>query len=706
MASRSTARAVSNGAPLERTLPVGSVHFISLRGLKKMSQTQDKNALFTDAAAAPATPVITTIVDATGPLAGYIPPTGLASDAQPTVLGTGVAGDIINLFDNNVLLGTALVNATGRWSFQPQTPLSSGKHELTATQSSGGQTSAVAESYPFSVAQIMVTGVTASDGTAIANGGTAHGPVTVTGWIADASIDSSHIALYVSGGNMGTGTVLFSHITVSGNTFSAVISQDSAVNAIFSTSMADGTYHIDAAANTSSGKILTVSDPRMGLNVTEIWTPVPLAPTILGLAEHTLNGLHDLGNGDTSHDASPTFALVTVPGDTYSLYDNGTLVATVVATSSQMGWTVPALSNGVHNLSITHTNAGGTSAPNSVTVTVDATPPGVPVITTIHDATGPLAGYIPPTGLASDAQPTIMGTGHAGDTINVFDHTTLLGTALVDSTGRWNFTPQTPLTGGAHELFATQSDGVHTSAVSESYPFSLAQIMVTGVTASDGTAIANGGTAHGPITVTGWIADASIDSSHIALYVSGGNMGTGTVLFSHITVSGNTFSAVISQDSAVNAIFSTSMADGTYHIDAAANTSSGKILTVSDPRMGLNVTEIWTPVPLAPTILGLAEHTLNGLHDLGNGDTSHDASPTFALVTVPGDTYSLYDNGTLVATVVATSSQIGWTVPALSNGVHNLSITHSNADGESAPQSVTFTVDATPPGVPVITTIL
>jgi len=237
-----------------------------------MSQTQDKNALFTDAAAAPATPVITTIVDATGPLAGYIPPTGLASDAQPTVLGTGVAGDIINLFDNNVLLGTALVNATGRWSFQPQTPLSSGKHELTATQSSGGQTSAVAESYPFSVAQIMVTGVTASDGTAIANGGTAHGPITVTGWIADASIDSSHIALYVSGGNMGTGTVLFSHITVSGNTFSAVISQDSTVNAIFSTSMANGTYHIDAAANTPSGKILTVSDPRMGFNVTETWS--------------------------------------------------------------------------------------------------------------------------------------------------------------------------------------------------------------------------------------------------------------------------------------------------------------------------------------------------------------------------------------------------------------------------------------------------
>src|SRR5471032_314467 len=269
MASRSTARAVSNGAPLERTLPVGSVHFISLRGLKKMSQTQDKNALFTDAAAAPATPVITTIVDATGPLAGYIQPTGLASDAQPTIMGTGHAGDTINVFDHTTLLGAALVDSTGRWNFTPQTPLTGGAHELFATQSDGVHTSAVSESYPFSLAQIMVTGVTASDGTAIANGGTAHGPITVTGWIADANIDPSHIALYVSGGNMGTGTVLFSHITVSGNTFSAVISQDSAVNAIFSTSMANGTYHIDAAANTPSGKILTVSDPRMGFNVTE-----------------------------------------------------------------------------------------------------------------------------------------------------------------------------------------------------------------------------------------------------------------------------------------------------------------------------------------------------------------------------------------------------------------------------------------------------
>ena len=559
-----------------------------------MSQTQDKNALFTDAAAAPATPVITTIVDATGPLAGYIPPTGLASDAQPTVLGTGVAGDIISLYDNNVLLGTVLVNATGRWSFQPQTPLSGGKHELTATQSDGVHTSAVAQSYPFSVAQIMVTGVTASDGTAIANGGTAHGAVTLTGWIADANVDPSQIAFYVTGPNMPNSSVLFSKVTVTGHTFTAVMAQDSTVNPLYSTALTNGTYHIDAAANTPSGKILTVSDPRMGFNVTENWTPAPLAPTSLGLMEHTLNGLHDLGNGDTTHDASPTFAVVTVAGDTYSLYDNGTLLATVVATGSQMGWTVPALSNGVHNLSITHTTAGGESAPTSWTVTVDATPPAVPVINTIYDASGPLTGYIPPTGLASDAQPTIIGNGHPGDTINVFDHTTLLGTALVDSTGRWNFTPQTPLAAGPHELFATQSDGVHTSAVAQSYPFTLAQIMVTGVTASDGTAIANGGAAHGPITVTGWIADANIDASHIALYVSGGNMGTGTLLFSHITVSGNTFSAVVSQDSAVNSLFDVSMANGTYHFDAAANTSSGKVLTVSDPRMGFNVTETWS----------------------------------------------------------------------------------------------------------------
>ena len=237
-----------------------------------MSQTQDKNALFTDAAAAPAEPLITTIVDAAGPLAGYVPPDGLASDAQPTVMGTGVAGNIISLFDNNVLLGTVLVNATGRWSFQPQTPLSGGKHELTATQSDGVNTSAVAESYPFSVAQIMVTGVTASDGTAIANGGTAHGTVTLTGWIADANVDPSTIAFYVTGPNAPNASVLFSKVTLTGHTFTAVMAQDSTVSAIDSTTLTNGTYHIDARATTESGRVITVSDPRMGFNVTETWS--------------------------------------------------------------------------------------------------------------------------------------------------------------------------------------------------------------------------------------------------------------------------------------------------------------------------------------------------------------------------------------------------------------------------------------------------
>jgi Bacterial Ig-like domain len=97
--------------------------------------------------------------------------------------------------------------------------------------------------------------------------------------------------------------------------------------------------------------------------------PAPPAPTILGLSEHTENGPGTVGEGATTHDVNPALVFVAIVGNTYTLYDNGTLVGTMVATKSTTAWVLPNLADGVHNLNLTYTTDAGTSAPLTRTLT-------------------------------------------------------------------------------------------------------------------------------------------------------------------------------------------------------------------------------------------------------------------------------------------------------------------------------------------------
>lgn len=55
-------------------------------------------------------------------------------------------------------------------------------------------------------------------------------------------------------------------------------------------------------------------------------------------------------------------------------------------------------------------------------------------------------------------KPIISGTGQAGDTVSVYDGSTVIGTAAVDSNGNWSMTVASALANGNHVITATQAD--------------------------------------------------------------------------------------------------------------------------------------------------------------------------------------------------------------------------------------------------------
>jgi len=319
--------------------------------------------------------------------------------------------------------------------------------------------------------------------------------------------------------------------------------------------------------------------------------PLPPEPYLLSLTELTPDGIYTMAPGDTTQNVNSTVSFSTIAGLTYSIFDNGELVGTVNATSGVSPWHFSALSQGQHNITITYVEDDTTSAPLSFGFTVD-TSLAIPSITSVLDTAGPLAGAVAPGGIVTDQHPVISGSGHRGNIVEVYDNTTLLGTTVVGLDGKWSFQPVAALSDGSHNVHVTATTINGLTASSPSYAFSTTQIMVTGVT-SNGVDVANGGTVNGTVTVTGWIADPSLASKGIGIYLSGGNQGTTRAwdnsVVGKMTIDGNIFTAVIAKDSILPGNFP--LADGTYHIDVKAVGASSDIRTTSNADLGWTFTE-------------------------------------------------------------------------------------------------------------------
>ncbi len=152
--------------------------------------------------------------------------------------------------------------------------------------------------------------------------------------------------------------------------------------------------------------------------------------------------------------ATPTLSGTAEAGATVRVYDGGpagTVIATTTANGSGV-WsvTVSTLSQGVHSLTVTATDAAGNASPHSLGVAItapggnDTSPPSAPTISPL------------PSG-GNTATPTLYGTTEPGATVRVYDAGVLIATTIAHGTGEWSVTLPT-LNAGSHALTVTSTD--------------------------------------------------------------------------------------------------------------------------------------------------------------------------------------------------------------------------------------------------------
>lgn len=641
--------------------------------------------------AAPVVPAITLVVDDQTQVGVDSPLTNgqLTKDTQPAISGTSEANAIITIKDGTTVLGTTTASPTGDWSFTPDSghALGQGSHSLTVTATdAAGNISNPSSTFTVVVDSVAPTApliVTVTDNTAPNIGPITSGQPTneTRPAITGSGEVGSTIKIY-DGSNptpLGTATV------GSGGTWSFTPP----------TALSSGSHNLTVTATDPAGN---VSAPSAIFNVV-VDLAAPVAPVITTVTDDIGSATGDLTAGQSTDDTRPLISGTAEAGATITIYDNGTLLGTTVATSGIWSYTPDAsapLANGNHTFTVTATDGAGNVSPvsNAFNIVVDTAAPTAPVVIQAFDDVGPVTGALVNGQSTNDNTPLLSGTAEANSIVSISDNGVFLATVTASPTGDWSYTPPTR-NDGLHVFTATSTDAAgNIGAVSGS--FTLTIDTSTPVTPAL------------PIVyddVAGGVFNANLTNGQVTNDARPTISGTGEVGTTITILDGGTPIGTVTVPAGGSWTFTptTPLPTGLHTITLTATDAAGN---VSGPTAGFAIT-VDTTAPTTPVISSIVDDVAGGVvnNALGSGQVTNDNKPTLNGTAEAGSTVTIYDNGAPYTTVIADGSG-NWTYTSptagLAEGSHTFTVTATDVAGNISTTSLpsVIVVDTTPPAAP------
>ncbi|MDU7760121.1 MAG: Ig-like domain-containing protein, partial [Enterobacter asburiae] len=638
----------------------------------------------------PQTPVIVSVIDDVQATTGSVAQNGLTNDRAPTVNGTGEAGSTITIYNGSDVLGTVVVSSSGQWSFTPPSPLTDGTYVLTATATDpAGNPSGLSDSWTINVdgtapgapvISQVVDDVPGRTGSLDINETTNDATPTLSG----TAEPNATVTLRVDGVAIGT--------TVANGLGVWIFTPD--------TPIAEGPHTLTAVATDAAGNTSPVSN-TWTLTIDSV---APAAPVITQVLDDVPERLGALTSGDSTNDTTPTLNGTAEPGSTVTIRQDGVDVATIVIDSSGTWTYTPTtqLVNGTYTFTaVTTDGAGNTSQPSSgFTLTVDTTPPAAATIATVTDDVGGVQGTLSSGDTTDDTTPLLQGTAPADAVITVYDGTTLLGTATLDGSGGWSFTPVTPLTDGPHSLTVHATDAAGNTTVSS--PFVLTVDTVAPATPDIPAITVNPDGTETPLNPGETTRDTTPTLSGT------GTAGDTVTIYNNGVKIGD---AVVDNTGNWTWTPSTPLPGGTYDITLTVTNVDGTG-NESAPSQPVTIT-IDTEAPATPAAPTVTDSVTQITGPVPDGGTTNDPRPVLSGTGTPNDVINITDtvNGTptVVGTVTVDSSG-NWSWRPDSNigeGSHVYTATATDEAGNVSDPStaITIIVDTLAPDTPVISAV-
>ncbi|WP_109336826.1 BapA/Bap/LapF family large adhesin [Salmonella enterica] len=610
-------------------------------------------------------PVVNEILDDVAPVTGPLTDGAFTNDRTLTINGSGENGSTVTIYDNGVAIGTALVT-DGVWTFNTS-ELSEASHALTfsATDDAGNTT---AQTQPITIT-VDITAppaptiqTVADDGTRVA--GLADPYATVEIHHADGTLVGSAVA-------NGTGefVVTLSPAQTDGGTLTAIA--------------------IDRAGNNGPATNFPASDSGL-----------PAVPAITAIEDDVGSIQGNIAAGGATDDTMPTLRGTTDIGSTVEVFIDGDSAgfATVDANGNWIFEIATPLSESTHYFTVQATNAngpGGLSAP--VGITVDLSAPAQPVITSATDDVPGMTGTLDNGALTNDSRPTLNGTGEAGATIRILDNGVEIGSATVDQSGNWRFTPNTPLESNAHIFTAVATDPAGNSGqLSDGFTLNI------DAQAPDVPVITSVIDDNNQPTVPVLPGQSTDDRQPI---LNGtGEPGATITIFDNGTPLGT---AQVGENGSWTFPVPRNLSEGSHNLTVSATDPAGNTSAVSAP---------WTIVvditpPAIPVLTSVVDDQPGITGNLVSGQLTNDATPTLNGRGEAGATINVYLDGNPASIGTTTVNSDGtWSFTPqtpLANGSHTFTLSATDPAGNSSAVSSGFvlTIDTTPPAAPVIASV-
>ncbi|AYT05178.1 BapA/Bap/LapF family large adhesin [Salmonella enterica] len=610
-------------------------------------------------------PVVNEILDDVAPVTGPLTDGAFTNDRTLTINGSGENGSTVTIYDNGVAIGTALVT-DGVWTFNTS-ELSEASHALTfsATDDAGNTT---AQTQPITIT-VDITAppaptiqTVADDGTRVA--GLADPYATVEIHHADGTLVGSAVA-------NGTGefVVTLSPAQTDGGTLTAIA--------------------IDRAGNNGPATNFPASDSGL-----------PAVPAITAIEDDVGSIQGNIAAGGATDDTMPTLRGTTDIGSTVEVFIDGDSAgfATVDASGNWIFEIATPLSESTHYFTVQATNAngpGGLSAP--VGITVDLSAPAQPVITSATDDVPGMTGTLDNGALTNDSRPTLNGTGEAGATIRILDNGVEIGSATVDQSGNWRFTPNTPLESNAHIFTAVATDPAGNSGqLSDGFTLNI------DAQAPDVPVITSVIDDNNQPTVPVLPGQSTDDRQPI---LNGtGEPGATITIFDNGTPLGT---AQVGENGSWTFPVPRNLSEGSHNLTVSATDPAGNTSAVSAP---------WTIVvditpPAIPVLTSVVDDQPGITGNLVSGQLTNDATPTLNGRGEAGATINVYLDGNPASIGTTTVNSDGtWSFTPqtpLANDSHTFTLSATDPAGNSSAVSSGFvlTIDTTPPAAPVIASV-
>ncbi len=491
----------------------------------------------------PVTPPPTTTDPLAPTIAAFSPDSGTVGDGITnasilTLTGTAAAGNTVKVYDGTSLIGTATANSSGAWSLNTGT-LSNATHNFTATATTAaGSTSPASSVLSVRVDTVAPAAPTISgfspDSSPVGDGSTNANTLTLIGTAeANSSVrvlDGTTLLGTTKANASGAWSYTTASLASGAHTFAAMAT-DGAGN----TGAQSAPLTVTVQSQSTSGQDLIAnggfetgdfSGWALSGNVGPFLSYGPQA----FMVNSAKSGSYAAGFGPVGSDGKLSQDIPTTAGQHYTLdfwlanasggtddfavkWNGQTLLAMV--NQSAQGYTEYKF-DVVGTAGTSHLEFDFRQDPSYWSIdSISLAPAGasVPPPPTTTDPLAPtIAAFSPDSGTVGDGITnasilTLTGTAAAGNTVKVYDGTSLIGTATANSSGAWSLNTGT-LSNATHNFTATAT----TAAGSTSPASSVLSVRVDTVAPAaptisgfspDSSPVGDGSTNANTLTLTG-----------------------------------------------------------------------------------------------------------------------------------------------------------------------------------------------------------